>query len=117
MSGLATVVAISWAALSTASLGSSGCKSFISLSILFVSSLSLLVACTVVFQLLGLLADAVYECLGVNNVAGDPRIGEYLGGKLCKFIRDAFEYSMLVLFLCDSDSSCCQLLFLVAKSS
>ena len=76
MSGLATVVGIPWAAFSTASLRSSGCKSFIGLSVLFVSSLPLLVACMAVFQLLKLLANTVYECLGVDDMAGDPCIGE-----------------------------------------
>jgi hypothetical protein len=75
MSGLATVVAISWAVFLVASLGSSSCKSFVGLSILFVSSLSLLVACTAVFQPLGLLANVVYECLGSNDLVTNPGIG------------------------------------------
>ena len=75
MSGLATVVAISWAAFLAASLRSSSCKSFVGLSILFVSSLSLLVACAAVFQPLGLLTNVVYKCLSSNDLVTDPGIG------------------------------------------
>ena len=73
MSRLATVVAVPLVAFSTAPLRPSSCKNFVGLSILFASPLPLLVVHVVVFQPFGLLIDAVYEHLGVDNVAGDPR--------------------------------------------
>ncbi len=76
MSGLATVMAVSLAAFSMASLRPSSCKSFIGLSILFASPLPLLVAHAAIFQPFGLLTDAVYEHLCVDNMAGDPRGGK-----------------------------------------
>ncbi len=73
---LATVVAIALVVLSTASLRSGSCKSFVSLPVLFASSLPLLVVCVAVFQPLGLLTDAVYKCFSVDNMASDPHVGK-----------------------------------------
>jgi hypothetical protein len=74
MSGLATVVAVPLVALLMASLGSSGCKSFVSLPILFASSLPLLIACVAVFQPFRLLTDIAYECLGSNDLVANPSV-------------------------------------------
>ena len=74
MSGLATVVAVPLAVLLMASLRSGGCKSFVSLPILFASSLSLLIVCMAVFQPFKLLTDIAYECLSFNDLVADPSV-------------------------------------------
>jgi len=107
MPWLATVVAIALVAFLLATLRSGSCKSFICLSILLVPPLVLLVLCVAVFQPLGLLTYIVYECLSSNNLIADLSIRQEQGSKLHEFIREAFEYCILVLFLCDVDSGCC----------
>jgi hypothetical protein len=68
MSGLATVVAVPWAVFSTTSLRSGRCKGLISLTFLWLLSLTLLAARTPVFQALGLLNDTVDESVSVEGV-------------------------------------------------
>ena len=115
MAWLATVVALALAALLPVCLRTCGSKSLISLALLLAPFVRL-VLCTPVPQAFCLLTDVTDEHVGVSGGGPIKACGrKELGHELGQLFWDTVEDCVLIVFVGDCNTSCCELFVLVGE--